>query len=173
MEWKDLVLDGYGRIPQELEEILKNVTKADLDWQPHPDCNSLGWTVWHLARVQDAQIAALMGWEQVYISGKWYTKFKRRADPKDTGFGDTAREVAAFKSPAKSVLLEYTRAVTEQSRRYITSLEPADLKRVLDEPWFQPLPTAAVRIVSILADGHQHTGEASYIRGLRAAMKAK
>jgi len=81
MEWKELLLDGYGRIPQELEKILKGLTKADLDWQPHPACNSIGWTVWHLARVQDARIADLAGKEQVYLKDGRHAKFSRPGDP--------------------------------------------------------------------------------------------
>lgn len=169
MEWKGLLLDGYDRIPQELEEILKGLQEADLDWQPDKQCNSLGWTVWHLARVQDTQIAKLMSVEQVYLKDKWYARFNRPADPKDTGFGDTPQDVAGFKSPAPEVLLGYVRSAVDQSKHYINSISAADLDQVLDEPWFQPPPTAGVRLVSILADGHQHAGEASYIRGLLKA----
>ena len=171
MKWKDLILDSFERVPEELEGILKGLKKNDLDWQPHHECNSLGWTVWHLARVQDAQIADLAGKEQVYLADMWYTKFKRSPDPKDTGFGDTAAEVAAFESPNAEVLLGYIRSTTDRSRRVVTSITPAKLSRILDEPWFKPKPTIGVRLVSILADAHHHTGEASYIRGLWKAKK--
>jgi hypothetical protein len=170
MEWKGLILDGYDRMPQELEEVLKGLKKTDLDWQPKTECNSIGWTVWHLARVQDAQIAELMNEEQVYLKQKWYAKFERPTDPKDTGFGDTPQDVASFKSPSANVLSGYIRSTIDQSKTYINAISNTELDRVLDEPWFQPRPTVAVRLVSILADGHQHIGEASYIRGL---LKAK
>jgi hypothetical protein len=70
------------------------------------------------------------------------------------------------------VQLDYLRAVTDRTKQYLASLAPAELDRELDESWQQPRPTVAVRIVSILADCHQHAGEASYIRGLLEA-KAK
>ncbi len=47
---------------------------ADLDRQPHRACNSLGWTAWHLTRVQDSQIADLMGKKQLWIKDAWYKK---------------------------------------------------------------------------------------------------
>jgi hypothetical protein len=176
MEWKELILDGYGRIEQKLEPILKGLTKKELDWQPCAACNTIGWTVWHLARVQDVQIAELMGEDQVYLKDKWYERFKREADPEDTGFGDSAEDVAAFRSPDVKTQMGYLRATLEQSRNYLNSISPEDLDRVLNEPWFKPLPTVAVRLVSILADGHQHAGEVSYIHGLmkeqRKALKA-
>ncbi len=171
MEWRELIIDGYQRVPRELAKILEDLSEEDLDWQPSAVSNSLGWTVWHLARVQDAQIADLAGKGQVYLMEKWYTKFKRSPDGLDTGFGHSPQQVAGFRSPAAEVLLGYVRKTNEASRSYINSVTPADLERVLDEPWYQPRPTVAVRLVSILADAHQHPGEASYIRGLRAALK--
>ena len=166
MEWKELLLDGYERIPQELEKILAGLKPLDLDWRPNPECNSIGWTIWHLARVQDVQIANMMGEEQVYLKEKWFAKFNRPSDPRDSGFGATVQDVAGFKSPDRQVLLEYVKVTTDQSKRYIKSIPAGELDRVLDEPRFNPLPTVGVRLVSILADGHQHTGEASYICGL-------
>ena len=53
MEWNDLLADGYGRVLEVLERVLKGLTQDDLDWQPRPDCNSIGWLTWHLTRQQD------------------------------------------------------------------------------------------------------------------------
>ena len=68
MEWHDLLIDGYGRVPGFLESVVKGLTQDDLNWQPRHDCNSIGWLIWHLTRGQDAQIAALMGGEQLWIT---------------------------------------------------------------------------------------------------------
>ena len=167
MKWNDLLIDGFGRIPGYVDSILKGLTRDDLNWQPRHDSNSIGWLIWHLNRGQDAQIADLQGTEQLWIKDKWYQKFDRQADPKDVGFGHTPEQVAAFKSPAASVLSAYTHAVIANTQDYIRSLKAKDLDRVLDEPWFQPLPTVGVRLVSILDDGVIHAGQAGYVRGLR------
>ena len=37
----------------------------------------------------------------------------------------------------------------------------------MNEPWFQPLPTVGVRIISVLGDNLEHAGQAAYVRGLR------
>ena len=70
MEWRDLIIDGYGRVLEKVEPALAGMTKADLDKQPRPDCNSTGWIVWRLTRGQDSQIAALMGEEQLWTRDK-------------------------------------------------------------------------------------------------------
>ena len=82
------------------------------------------------------------------------------------GFGHTPEDVRAFRSPDPTTLLEYHGAVLDRSKRYIASLSAADLDRELNEPWFQPLPTVGVRLVSVLSDNLQHAGQVAYLRGL-------
>ena len=166
MEWRDLILDGYRRIFEILETSLDGLTQQDLDEQPCPDCNSMGWLAWHLTRVQDDHIADLMGEEQLWLKEGWHARFKRPPDPGDIGWGHTSEQVAAFRSPGADVLLDYHRAVLERTRRYIAGLATEELSRELDEPWFQPLPTVGVRLVSVMSDDLQHAGQISYIRGL-------
>ncbi len=166
MKWQDLIIDGYGRVLEVLEPALDGVSQEDLDNQPRADCNSIGWIVWHLTRVQDSQIADLMKGGQVWVKGKWHAKFNRTGDPEDTGFGHSSEEVSAFKSPKPQVLLEYYRATLGQTKRYLSALSLADLDRQLDEPWYKPPPTVGVRIISIMADCLQHSGEVAYLRGL-------
>jgi hypothetical protein len=169
VEWPELIVDGYDRLPELMEEVLAGVRTDDLDWPPRPGCNPLGWTVWHLTRVQDSQIADLMGEADLWTRDGWHEKFGRPPDHEDSGYGHTPAQVRAFRSPSAKVQLDYLRAVTARTKQYLASLSPSDLDRELDEPWYKPLPTVGVRIVSILADCHQHAGEASYIRGLLKA----
>ncbi|MFC1982824.1 DinB family protein [Chloroflexota bacterium] len=166
MEWKELIIDGYGRILENLGEALNGLTQDDLNQQPHPDCNSMGWLAWHLTRVLDHEIGNLMGGEQLWISDQWYKKFNRAPDASDAGFGHSSEEVAAFRSPDVGILLDYHRAVLARTKSYISDLSPAELDRKLDEPWFQPLPTVGVRLVSVMSDGLQHAGQIAYLRGL-------
>jgi len=167
MEWHDLLIDGFGRVPELLESVLKGLTQDDLDWQPRPDCNSIGWLVWHLTRQQDTQMASLIDEPPIWITNEWYRKFNRPPNADDIGFGHSPEQVSAFKSPEIRILLDYNRAVVERSKQYIHSLPKTDLDRELDEPWYQPLPTVGVRLISILDDSVLHTGQAAYLRGLR------
>ncbi len=167
MEWQDLMADAYGRMPELMERILNGLQQADMDWRPSEDTNSIGWLLWHATRGLDAQIAALAGDEQLYIKDGWHAKFNREADPKDVGFGHTTEQVAAFRSPAPEVFVDYNKAVVARTVAYLKTLTGKDLDRELNEPWFQPLPTLGVRLVSIMEDGMLHAGQAAYLRGLR------
>ena len=166
LEWQDLLIDSYERVPAFLEEVVKGLSDDDLRWQPRHNCNSIGWIIWHLTRQQDAQIASLTGDEQLWTKEEWPVKFHRVGAPEDTGFGHTPEQVSAFEPPNVQTLLDYHRAVLERTKRYISSLSASDLDRELNEPWYQPLPTVGVRLISLLADNLQHVGQMAYVRGL-------
>lgn len=165
MEWEDLLIDGYGRVVESMERILKGLSQDQLNWQPNIDCNSIGWISWHLTRQHDSQITDLLEEEQLWIKDGWYAKFNRTSDPSDTGFGHTSQQVAAFDSPKVEILIDYQRAVFKRSKRYFQSLSKTDLDRILNEP-YQPPPTVSVRLISILEDSLLHLGQTTYIRGL-------
>lgn len=167
MEWQGLLADSYERVLGFMESMLEGLTQEELNWQPRPDCNSIGWLSWHLTRQQDGQIASLSGKQQLWIKDGWHAKFNRPPDPNDSGFGHTPEQVSSFKSPDTKTLLDYQRAVLEQSKKYFQTLSKTDLDRELDEPMFHPLPTIGARLVSILEDSLLHAGQAAYTRGLR------
>ena len=163
MKWQQLPINTLERVLDGLEKALANLSQADLNQQPHPDCNSMGWLAWHLTRTQDRAIAELMREEQIWMKEKWYAKFNRAPDPSDSGFGHKSEDVAAFKSPDVETLLGYHRAVLDRSKRYIGKLTAAELGRKLDHPRF---PTVEARLVAVLSDGLQHLGQIAYLRGL-------
>jgi len=166
MDCREVLSASYGGVLNVLEPALEGLTKEDLNWQPRPDCNSIGWLVWHLTRVQDGLIASLLGEEQLWIKGGWHTKFGRPPDANDSGYGHTPQDLAKFKSPDVKTLLGYHRAVLERSQRYFSTLSPADLDRELKEPPFLP-PKVGLRLVIFLSDSLQHAGQVAYLRGLR------
>src|SRR5262249_55989121 len=74
----------------------------------------------------DGEIAPLMGQEQLWIKDGWHRKFKRPADPDDTGYQHTAQQVRAFASPSAAIQLEYLRVAVERTKTYLASLPPAE-----------------------------------------------
>jgi len=167
METHEFLSGAYGGILRTLEYTLEGLTGEDLNWQPKPDSNSIGWLVWHLTRWQDFQISQFMGEEQLWIKDGWHKKFGRPADPQDAGMGDKPEDLARFKSPDAGTLLGYHKAVLEKSQKYFPTLKKADLDRVVEGTPFKPPPTFGMMLIGTLSDGLQHAGQAAYIRGLR------
>ena len=71
----DLLLDLFGRVPPLAREATEGLDAERLVAQPGPNANTIGWLVWHLARVQDAQIAELVDEPQVWEQGDWAARF--------------------------------------------------------------------------------------------------
>lgn len=70
MDRKGMVLYDYGSVGELLGELLRGLSTADLNAQPHPDCNSMGWTVWHLTRLPDDVFFSLLGQDQLWTAGQ-------------------------------------------------------------------------------------------------------
>jgi hypothetical protein len=163
MEWQQLLLEPFDRVFEALEKSLDNLSTDDLNKQPHPDCNSMGWLTWHLTRTQDNAISNLTGNQQIWIKDGWHTRFNRAPDPRDTGFGHKSDDITRFKSPEAEILLGYYKAVLERSKHYLSSLSSTELSRKVDHPKF---PTVGAWLIAILNDNLQHTGQVAYLRGL-------
>ena len=167
MKWQQLIIDIFERISQELETALDGLTIDDLNQLPRPDCNSIGWLTWHLTRVQDWSIAELSGGEQRWIKDNYYAKFNRTPDPEDNGIGDTLEGAVAFRSPEALTLLEYHRAVLEQSEHYIANkLSVTELNREFDNPRYPTITIVRTKLMRLINDNMQHLGQVNYVRGM-------
>jgi hypothetical protein len=163
VEPRDLLQDLYGRIPDAVEGAVQGLSADDLVWAPSSGANTIGWLVWHLARVEDHHGAELLGEEQRWPA--WAERFGREPDPHDTGYGHSADQVAGVRPPSSELLVEYHAAVHQPLVAFLGGLGPADLERIVDERWDPPV-TMAVRLVSVAEDALQHAGQAAYLRGL-------
>jgi len=166
VELKQFVQGIFDRLAAELEMAVTGLTPEDLNHQPRPESNSIGWLIWHATRSQDRMNADLFGEDQLWVSAKWHAKFNRSPDQKDTGFGHTPAQVAAFRAPGAQTLLDYARAVYERTRIYITTrLTETDLQREVKSPTLGTTATVEERILTTIND-FQHIGQAGYVRGM-------
>ena len=168
MDVAALLLEIYGRLPPLAEEAVAGLDAEQLAAPPGPGANPVGWLVWHLARVQDAHVAELLGEEQRWVDGPWAERCGLAPDPANTGYGHTPAQVAAVRPDGPAVLLDYLAAVDARTRSYREGLRGSDLERVVDRNWDPPV-TLGVRLVSVADDCIQHVGQAAYARGLLGA----
>lgn len=161
----DLLVDAYGRINEIVHRTVDGLTPDQLAARLDPDANSIGWLVWHLARVQDDHIADAAQIDQVWTSQGWVDRFGLPFDPSAIGYGHSSDEVGAVRVEPGELLTDYQDAVHEQTVRYVERLTDDDLPRVVDTRWNPPV-TLAVRLVSVVSDGLQHAGQAAYVRGV-------
>ena len=163
----DVLLESFGRIPDYLHDIVDDIDPDLLVRQPvidgHPN-NSIGWIVWHIGRMADAQIADIMGGPEVYANG-WAEKLGVPYPASTHGYGQSAGDVARFTVSSPAALTAYYDAVHARIVEVLHAIQPAELNRVVDERWTPPV-TALVRLVSVVDDAAQHAGQAAYVKGL-------
>ena len=165
----DVLLESFGRIPDYLHDVLDGIDPELLVRQPvvdgHPN-NSIGWIVWHIGRMADAQLADITGSPEVHADG-WAERLGVPYPAATHGYGQTAADVSRFAVTSPDALTGYYDAVHARIVTVLGELEPEDLNRVVDDRWDPPV-TALVRLVSVVDDAAQHAGQAAYVKGLLA-----
>ncbi|MBF6427990.1 DUF664 domain-containing protein [Nocardia cyriacigeorgica] len=161
----ELLIDGFGRIQENVHRAVDGLTGAELGTRLDAEANSIAWLVWHLTRVQDDHIADVAGTEQVWTREGWAARCGLPFDDGDTGYGHSATDVDALADVPADLLLGYHDAVHAQTVDYVSGLTDADLPRVVDTRWDPPV-TLGVRLISVIDDDIQHSGQAAFIRGI-------
>ena len=160
----DLLVDAFGRVPAELIRVIGALTPEQLAFRVDDRANSIGWLAWHLTRIQDDHLAAAASAEQVWLAGGWAERFGLPFDVAATGYAHSSADVARVRVTWQ-LLRGYADAVHQSTVTYVTPLVDADLERIVDTRWSPPV-TLGVRLVSVVADGLQHVGQAAFIRGI-------
>ncbi|QLQ16962.1 MAG: DUF664 domain-containing protein [Micropruina sp.] len=162
----DLLLDAFGRVAELVPLVLDSLTDEDILWRPDEGANSIGWLIWHLARVEDDHLAGVAGADQVWTTQGWAERFGLPYPREAHGYGHTPDEVAQFAVGDAGLLAGYYAAVASRTHEIVAALTEADYDRIVDTRWDPPV-TAAVRLVSVVNDITQHVGQAGFVRGLR------
>ena len=115
MDAKDVLIDAYGRIQEEVHAAVDGLSPDTLNARPAPDANSVAWLVWHLTRVQDDHVAGAAGFDQVWHSEGWEKRFGLGLESGDTGYGHSARQVARVRVESGDLLLGYYDATHAQT----------------------------------------------------------
>ena len=158
----DILLDAFARVHESLHRTLGDITPEELVKEPHP---SIGWLAWRISRVMDANVSRLSGREQLWIGEGWAARFGMPPEPADYGRSarHTREQVNSFRASAQQ-LLDYHDTTYERMKTYLNSLSADELARELDEPQYDPRPTVAVRLVSVLENAMTNEGQISYLK---------
>ena len=164
METGAVLADAFDRIRDVAHRAADGLGPDELAWRPDPGANSIAWLLWHLTRIEDDHFADLGGTEQVWTTGDWHDRFGQPFPSAATGYGHSAEDVGKVRASAE-LLLGYQDATRAAIGGYLGRVDADELERIVDTRWDPPV-TAGVRIVSVIADGLQHAGQAAYVRGL-------
>jgi hypothetical protein len=113
----ELLVDAFGKIRQVVHQVVDGLTPEQLAFRVDPEANSIAWLVWHLARIQDHHLADATQAEQVWTSQGWVERFGLPFDPRATGYGHRADDVAAVQVDSGELLVGYYDAIHQQTAR--------------------------------------------------------
>jgi hypothetical protein len=167
MDVSDLLAELYGRIGPLAARAVDGLDSDQLARSPAPGANTIGWLIWHLARVQDHHVAELLETEQLWVTDGWAGRFGLDPDPADIGYGHDQDQMAGVRPDGPELLVDYLAAVQDRTDRMLASLTGDQLDRIVDRRWDPPV-SLGVRLVSVADDSLQHVGQARYLRGLFA-----
>jgi len=164
MRLADALLHTTEEIRAGVHRTAEGLDAAALAWRPDAEANSIAWLLWHLSRVQDAQVAHIAGRGQVWSPG-WAERFGLPAGYDDSGYGHGPDDVARITPDRPEPLTAYQDEVAQFVGDCVAPLQPDDFDRVIDRSYDPPV-TVGVRLLSLTADALQHLGQAGYVRGL-------
>jgi len=155
----------------EIEERLKTavdgLTPQELAWRPGPECNSIGFILWHLIRVEDFWFQRfIQRRSELYESEGWQQRLG--TPPRDTGYQYTAEQVANFQVPPLETLLDYGRSVRRHTLDFLRQLP---LEK-LDE---KPRPDRSEMSIGdifqrVIIELTLHIGQIAYLRGMQRGL---
>jgi hypothetical protein len=184
---QELLRDSFTRLIEHVDELTDGLTDEAASYRPTPQANSIGWLIWHSARVQDIQVCdiaktladgrsdkprseadgrsdKLPSEADVWTREGWVDRFGLDLPRDDTGYGHSADAVVKVRASAE-LLAGYYHAVHDMTLEFVETMTDADLDRIVDRRWDPPV-TASARLVSIVDDCAQHLGQAAYLRGI-------
>ena len=184
---QELLRDSFTRLIEHVDELTDGLTDEVASYRPTPQANSIGWLIWHSARVQDIQVCDIAktladarsdkprseadgrsdkprSETDVWTRDGWVDRFGLDLPRDDTGYGHSADAVVKVRAPAE-LLAGYYHAVHDMTLEFVETMTDADLDRIVDRRWDPPV-TASARLVSIVDDCAQHLGQAAYLRGI-------
>ena len=169
MELNAFAKSVFDRVQQSVDRALDSLTDEELNWQPGPEANPIGFTLWHQIRAEDAIINGMLQQKpQVWITEKWYEKCNMPDDPMDSGGGYTAEQVSSFNCPKLEDLLAYGNTVRTQTMNYLDSLTPEKYDEVIKAPFGEF--SIGQLIGLLISEIAQHTGHIGYVRGLKRGL---
>lgn len=118
----------YDNVTTEADKILCDITDDELAIIPTEDDETIAWSLWHIARIEDITINILAKSGEQIFNDKW--KKKMCAPFADTGnsYGDN-KMMRLSKSLNYNELMKYKKAVAESTKEFVMSLKPEDMKR--------------------------------------------
>ncbi len=164
MDATTIILERLDAYMARVEEVIDDVTEAELMTQPGDQDNPIGWLMWHMTRFEDRTIAQITGGAQAWTEGKWHEQFGVAEEPDATGVGQTLGQVMSLK-PTREGVMGYYRATREKTTTCLSGLTDKDLDREIDDFFGRGKIAIGMLLGRLFGDHISHIGQICYLRG--------
>ncbi|MSQ15415.1 MAG: DinB family protein [Dehalococcoidia bacterium] len=161
---RDFIEEALATAWDNLNKATIGLTIEQLAWRPSPQANSIGYTLWHIGRVEDNFIQRFITRvDEVWAAGGWQERFGYETRGIGTGF--TVEETGQVPVASIDTLWGYLNEVRGRTLGYMKELDWAALT---DKPRADRFPEWSIQTIlrQLIAHSIQHLGEINYIRGL-------
>src|SRR5262245_23677040 len=170
----ELLADLVAKLARDVHAEIAELSPEELAWQPDPEANHIGVTVWHFSRWLDMlavqALANLPAAEELWQTRGWAAQ--TGYDPRGIGYrglglltGYTQAEVAAVPHLSAGQLLEYLEQVSGALRERLLGMPSEALD--LATPGLGGKRTVYDLLTSILMGCFGHLGEIEAIKAMR------
>ena len=149
-----------------IERLRDGITDEQFYHQPTADSNSIAWLVWHLSRWRDRTSAIVTGETQIWITEGWSERFG--ISEERTGLGDTADQVAGFRTE-RDLVLSYADAAHRTIVDRVFRLTAEQLEEPVEGLPGEPRPGWQV-LAGVIGDSTEHVGQINYLRGMTSGI---
>jgi len=167
MQISELVEASLANVSRTTNRVVKDLTQLELGFCPKPDCNSIGFLYFHMARFEDGfMLGRILGKKSLWETQKWYEKMNMPLEENAGGY--TEEKLAKFIVPDIKVLQAYYEAVRAELIQALKLMDSSQLDSIIKVPWGET--TAGGMLAMAIVHQGEHAGEMSYIRGLQKGM---
>ena len=167
LEATEMLLSSLEQSQRYLTQALEALTQEESAWSPRDECNSIGFILWHITRVEDFFVNRVIQREnELYEAEGWREKLGTPA--RETGYQYTVEQLQAWPVPKLEVLRGYANSVRKKTLALLKSIPSEKLSEVA-RPERSPDTIGAIlgRISTEIA---LHVGQISYLRGIQRGL---
>jgi len=175
MDAKELLLRSLNQSQEYLTKYgLDGLTQEEVAWSLGPECNSIAFILWHIARVEDIFVRRhCQRKEELYEAEGWWEKLGTPAREtgygyRESGYGYTVEQLQAWPVPKLETLRGYADSVRNHTLAFLERLSSEKLDEM---PWpDRPLDSIGAALCHMSTEIALHVGQITYLRGMQRGL---
>ena len=153
-----------------MERYVDGLSQAEMEFRPDDQSHSIGFILWHYGRALDMWVQSLAKQEsQLYETG-WAQRLGFQPEPMNVGFGYTVEDLANWKCPEKSLLLEYANDSRNNLLGFLSLHDDGSLAETTMTNRRGETIAIGDMFRMLIWEVNQHGGQAGYLRGMQRGL---